>query len=101
MANELTQVQWQALIDAARECKRHGTNIRNEKVPVYGTNSLGGSGYPEGNDNSGVSGITGRAKEYNLIDLLIKAVVDATTQLAASTNVNGVTAIAANTFTDG
>jgi len=94
MANELTQVEWQALIDAARECKLKGTAIRNAKVPVYGS-------YPEGNDNSGTSGITGPKKEYNLVDLIIKAVVDATTQMAGTTNVNSVTAIAANTFTDG
>lgn len=94
MAGELTQVQWQALIDAARECKRKGTDLKNHKIPVYGS-------YPEGNDNSGTSGITGAAKYYNLVDLVIQAVVDATTQLAGSTNVNSVTAIAANTFTDG
>ncbi len=90
----LTQTQWQALIDAARECKRKGTDLKNHKIPVYGS-------YPEGNDNSGTSGITGAAQYYNLVDLVISAVVDATTQLAATTNTQGVTAIVANSFTDG
>ena len=90
----LTQAQWQALIDAARECKRTGTHLRNQKIPVY-------PGYPEGNDNSGVSGVTGRAVYMNLVDLVIAAVVDATTQLAATTNTQSVTAITANSFKDG
>jgi tagatose-1,6-bisphosphate aldolase len=90
----LSQTQWQALIDAARECKRKGTDLKNQKIPVYGS-------YPEGNNAEGVAGTTGAAKYYNLVDLVISAVVDATTQLQATTNTAAVVAIPANTFTDG